>query len=65
MGVTTERIGQDFDFEQTSTTTQDSLETRVFRVTSKPAEIHGGNCGIGFRHDGAGNAVFTVPVLVK
>lgn len=65
VGVTAERIGQDLDFEQTSTTTRDSIETRVFRVTSYPGEMHGGNCGIEFRHEGAGNAVFTVPVLVK
>ncbi len=65
VGVSTEKIGQDFDFEQTSANTLDAVETRVFRVTSKPGENHGGNCGIGLRHDGVGHAVFTVPVLVK
>ncbi len=65
VGVSTEVIGQGFEYIQTSATTQDARETRVFRVTTKPSAIHGGNCGIGFRQDGEGHAVFTVPVLVK
>ncbi len=65
VGVSTEAIGQGFEYIQTTATTQDAMETRVFRVTTKPSEMHGGNCGIGFRQDGAGHAVFTVPVLVK
>ena len=64
-GVVTAAIGHGFEFAQTSVTTEAALETRNFRVTTKPEEFHGGNCGIGFRRGHANGAFFTVPVMIK